>query len=486
MATLALLTVAATSIPTSALASFGPPSIDTPAERAWINTSTTRVSGSAPAATSMVRLTEGATTLADTGIAGGRWTTDVPLADGTHTVSAMSRDASGNWSQPSTAVTFFVDTAAPAAPTITRPASGSYIPYAAVTLEGTAEPRARIQVTITPGPVLVTSAFADGTWSVTGEFADSAYSARARATDTAGNQSAASQVIGFVVDTLPPASPTISTPARNSYTGSTMVQITGRAESRSTVTIYESNALETVTAGDGGDWNATLQFPEGVHRIFARACDSAGNVGAPSSTVTFTIDLTAPGPPRIDGPEEGEVVSPSTAIVHGVAEPSATVLVIRNNVVSAVTAAGVDGRWSVRLEAGSGIVGIVARARDIAGNLGAASDPRTFVIDAEAPVISISTSDETVFTPLRPVRITGSAEDNIGVASISLDFYDMAGRGVASRTVSCSGCPFASLVAWESRFAPTGRFVLKAWALDRVGNRSAPVTITITNLTVAP
>lgn len=485
MATLAILTVATTSIPASALASSGSPSIDTPVPAAWINTPTTRVAGSAPAGATLVRVMEGVATLADTGVAGGRWTTDVPLADGTHTVTAVSRDAAGDWSDPSAAVTFSVDTAAPPAPRITSPATGSYIPYASVTIEGTSEPRARIQVAITPGPALEATALADGTWSVTREFSDAAYSARACATDTAGNESASSSAVAFVVDTTPPAPPTVSTPARNGFTATSAVEVTGRAEPGSSLTVYESSSLQTVTVGDGGTWNTTLHFLEGTHRIYARARDAAGNISAPSSTVAFTVDMTPPDPPRIEGPAEGEIVSPSTAVVHGVAEPSATVLIVRNNIVSAVTAAGVDGRWSVRLEAGSGIVSVVARARDMAGNVGAASDPRMFVVDGEAPVISISTSDETVFTPLHAVRITGTARDNIGVESVQIDFYDLAGRGVASRTVSCSGCPFASLVAWESRFAPTGRFVVKAWALDRVGNRSDPATITITNLTVS-
>ncbi|MFA5891289.1 MAG: Ig-like domain-containing protein [Actinomycetota bacterium] len=485
MATLALLAVAATSIPTPALASLGAPSIDTPANGTWGNAAITRVAGSVPGDATLVRVTEGTSVLADTGIAGGRWTTDIPFADGTHTISAIARDASGAWSSPSSQVTFFVDTATPLAPVITQPSAGSSVPYSSVTIEGTSEPRARIQVSIDPSAVVETTALANGTWSVTRSLADANYSARARATDAAGNQSSASGAVAFAVDTTPPTAPTVSTPAQGSSTGTTTVEVTGRAEPGSAVTIYEANALQTVTAGEGGTWNVTLNFAEGMHRIFARARDAAGNIGSQSSTITFTVDLTPPEPPRIESPQEGEIVSPSTAVVHGVAEPGATVLVIRNNIVSAITAAGVDGRWSVRIEAGSGIASVMARARDAAGNLGAVSEPRAFVVDADPPVVSISTSDETFFTPLQPVRITGGAQDNFGVQSITLDFIDMAGRGVASRTVSCAGCPFASLVSWETRFAPTGRYIVKAWALDRVGNRSAPATITITNLTVS-
>src|SRR5258705_7916951 len=59
----------------------------------------------------------------------GNWTLTVTtsLTDGTHMATALARDAAGNASPSSTAVSFTVDTAPPAAPVVVLPANAATI-----------------------------------------------------------------------------------------------------------------------------------------------------------------------------------------------------------------------------------------------------------------------------------------------------------------------------------------------------------------------
>lgn len=483
--TAGVVTFVVASLSSYAVAAPTVPTIESPASGSVLGSAIVSVGGHASNDATLVRVSEGADILADTGVQGGAWNTGLSLSDGAHTLTARARDAGGAWSPDSEPVSFTVDTSIPSAPVIATPADGAVVAYSAVTIEGSAEPGARIRLAIDPGITAETAADSSGNWSLTRNFTDARYRARATAVDTAGNESLPGSST-FTVDTIPPSAPWISAPVNGSATNIPDVRITGRAEPGSQVTIYEAGAISTLTSGDGGTWGVTLTFTVGSHTIFARARDAAGHVSNPSPYVTFSVDRTPPAAPTIDSPGEDEVVSPSRAVITGRAERGATILISRAGSVIAVTGAGYDGTWSVRVEVADGPLEVTARARDAAGNSGPDSEPRRFIVDGTPPLITISTQDGALFTPLTPVRISGTATDANGVASVTLDFYDALGRGVASRRASCSGCPDAAQVSWLSTFAPTGRFVVRAYALDIVGNRSAPATITITNLSVSP
>ncbi|WP_344189890.1 Ig-like domain-containing protein [Pedococcus aerophilus] len=88
------------------------------------------------------------------------------VADGPHVVSVtMSWDGSPIASVSASVV---VDTLAPAPPTVLSPASGATIRSAPVTVTGTAESGANVELVTTRGDVVLTAPVAaDGTWSMT-------------------------------------------------------------------------------------------------------------------------------------------------------------------------------------------------------------------------------------------------------------------------------------------------------------------------------
>lgn len=111
----------------------------------------------------------------------------------------------------------------------------------------------------------------------------------------------------LVIDTLPPAAPSIPTLIAASDAGSsnsdkltnvTTPSFTGTAEANSTVKLFDSNGtteLGITTVGGSGNWSITSSaLSAGVHNLTTKATDAAGNTSAASSVLAVTIDTAAP------------------------------------------------------------------------------------------------------------------------------------------------------------------------------------------------
>lgn len=119
--------------------------------------------------------------------------------------------------------------------------------------------------------------------------------------DLAGNSGAVKSQV-YVLDTTAPAAPStpvlINDSGASSTDGITNVvtpQLTGTAESGSTVNVYDGATLLGSVNATGGAWSFTAgALAEGPHTITARATDLAGNVSPASNALVVTIDTTAP------------------------------------------------------------------------------------------------------------------------------------------------------------------------------------------------
>jgi large repetitive protein len=377
------------------------------------------------------------------------------------------------------------DTTPPDPPVITTPTNGALLAQTNVTVGGTAEPFSTVTVTYSSGGSASGTADGAGAFAIGRSVVNGTHVVKATARDAAGNVSGESAPISFTTDTIPPARPQITAPTNGGHVNTTTVTISGSAEPASTVQVFEGAQIAVTTTGGNGAWTTSASFAPGAHSIVARATDAAGNTSMTSLTTTFTVDITAPPVPVITSPAEGAVINPAQAVIEGVAEPAAQILLYRGLTVVAVTTAAYDGSWSQRLAVESGQIGVRAQARDNAGNASSLSAERTFIVDATPPSVRFSTADGSIITQLDTARIRGTAEDNHAVKSITLDFYDVAGRGSSSQTI-CTGCPGAS-VTWEAASTPlVGRYVIRAYATDVVGNRSPEATITVIFVRATP
>jgi large repetitive protein len=444
--------------------------------------------------------TQVGTTTADAST--GAWSFPIGvLADGsTHSYTVTAAGAADNVSQPSPALSFAVDTTAPAttgAPSDSAVENG-YVnagnDTAAQALTGSAEDGSTVTIYDNGTQVVTTTANAStGAWSSPiGALADaSTHSYTVTATDAAGNVSQPSAALSFTVDITPPATP--ATPADsavvNGYVNAahdtTAQALTGSAEDGSTVRIYDNGTqVGTTTANAStGAWS----FPIGAladastHSYTVTATDAAGNLSQPSAALSFVVDATAPATPT--APSDSAVVNGYVNAAHdtaaqaltGTAEDGSTVTIYDNRTQVGTTSANAStGAWSFPIGklADASTHSYTVTATDAAGNVSQPSAALSFVVDTTAPAAPAAPADSEVVNgyvnaalDTAAQALTGNAEDGSTVT-----IYDH-GTQVSSTTAN------ASTGAWSfpiGALADASTHSYTVAATDAAGNVSQP------------
>ncbi|MCU0697523.1 MAG: Ig-like domain-containing protein [Myxococcaceae bacterium] len=285
-----------------------PPLVTSPVAGTTLSTATPTYTGTAePNATVRVEV-DGVVVGTVIASASGAWSllSPSPLSEGSHTVRARAADAVGNESAPGPAVTFSVDTAAPAVPSLTSPAAGASVATNRPLVQGTADPGSTVTIRIdgvVVGTVVASSSGAF-TFSPPSALTDGPHQVTAQATDAVGNTSAQSAPRTFTVDTAAPAAPVVTSPANNAIVGLTSPTVRGTAEANAIVTvIVDSVAAGTVVADASGNWTfTTAPLSQGQHSVSATARDAAGNVSPAATQVVFTVDTTVLDTSILTGP----------------------------------------------------------------------------------------------------------------------------------------------------------------------------------------
>jgi hypothetical protein len=379
------------------------------------------------------------------------------LPDGEHSFSAIATDPSGNESVASDIVTVTVDTAAPVRPVITAltandqdVGNGAMINSDIVTLSGTAE--AGSLVTVTDGKTVIGTATADaaGLWSLTAaSLTEGAHKFIVRSTDAAGNQSPASTAVAIKVDTLAPGQPKITGYSADSgirddgITNATSIKLSGTAEARATIKIYDGEVLigETVASGKG-TWSFTTGTLEhGTSYDFTvTATDAAQNTSATSDPLSITIDTVAPMMPQIVSYSPDAVATVTNANVitlTGTAEPGSVVKLYNGSKALGSTIADDQGAWSFTTSTlANATYHFAATATDAAGNTSPLASSNTAIQAplAEEQVVMVVTVDTKA--PGRPV-VSSVSDDTgrVGDKITSDSTLDFSGRAEAGSTV---------------------------------------------------
>ncbi len=461
-------------------------------------------------ANSTVKVFDGATLLGSATANGtGAWSfTTGTLANATHTLTATATDAAGTASAASAALNVTVNNMALAAPSIASFSTDSGTVGDGITndntltLTGTAVANSTVKVF--DGATLLGSVSADGTgaWSYTTvALANGAHSLTATATDSAGNNSAASAALSVTVDTTAPVAPSIASFSTDSgtvgdgLTNDNTLTLTGTAEANSTVKVFDGATLlgSAIASGTGAWTYTTAALANGAHSLTATATDAAGNTGTASAALNVTIDTTAPVAPSIasfstDSGTVGDgITNDNTLTLTGTAEANSTVKVFDGATLLGSVSADGTGAWTYTTAAlANGAHSLTATATDAAGNTGTASAALSVTIDTTAPVApsiaSFSTDSGTVgdgITNDNTLTLTGTAE-----ANSTVKVFDGATL-LGSVTASGTG-------AWTYTTAAlaNGAHSLTATATDAAGNTgtaSAALNVTIdTTAPVAP
>jgi Bacterial Ig-like domain len=238
------------------------------------------------------------------------------LSTGTHTFSVRATDPAGNVDPSPPLATWTVDPTVPV--TLTAPADGTMTNDNTPTFSGAANAAngpVSLEIDDSNGnPVEILSASAGATWSATASpvLLDGSYTAFASQLGSDGVTTDYSNVIGFTVDTTPPAV-TLTLSPRGTINNRTP-SFGGAAGTASgdlgtvTAEIYSGSSasgtpVQTLSATpSGGSWSATAaSLADGTYTVRAYQSDGAGNTGY-SLTRTFAIDATPPTTTITSGP----------------------------------------------------------------------------------------------------------------------------------------------------------------------------------------
>ena len=280
-----------------------------------------------------VILVDGAGNTIGSGVAtGGAWSI-VPtgaLPEGTHTISARTRDAAGNLSAVSEALQVRIDKTAPTVSITASVAQLKIGDSATITFTfsedpGTTFTHADVQVEggtlgALSGAGLTRSAVFTPTAGIDDGVAVITIGAGAY-TDSAGNVGGAGAAPSLRFDTLAPIAP--STPDldaasdtgvsdSDNLTTDTTPTFRGTAPAGATIRLYDGATEIGSVLATGGAWSITSSIlGAGAHSISAVAVDAAGNRSAPSQALALTIEAAptpstptnppTPTPPLVDG-----------------------------------------------------------------------------------------------------------------------------------------------------------------------------------------
>jgi len=206
-------------------------------------------------------------------------------------------DAAGNQSTPLN-ISAGTDNTAPVAPTATINIDGTEV-------SGSAEIGAKITIKNSAGNTLGTATVGDDgryTLQLSSAITDNNI-VQVTATDTSGNISKSTQVVGKK-DTIAPSAPTLTTVyddrdttkltiKQGESTKDSTPSFEGKGEANATITIYKNGvAVATVKADTSGKWLYTpeTELVVGKYSYSFTQTDVAGNTSAKSSAFDFTVE----------------------------------------------------------------------------------------------------------------------------------------------------------------------------------------------------
>ncbi|EKD6994877.1 non-fimbrial adhesin SiiE [Salmonella enterica] len=371
---------------------------------------------------------------------------------GAYDIEIISQDAAGNKSSTVkysfTIQTEVVPPKAELDASDDSGAKGDWITnkHNALTLLGTADRFATVNILIDGKTIGVTTADADGNWNfdISRNLSDNVYKITVESIDPLGRTSSVDYQL--TIDSFTPI-PTVMLhdSADSGVKGDMITKIntplfTGMAEANAKVSIYVDGVLSgEAIAGDDGVWNFqfTTALSDGSHDVTVKVEDIAGNT-ASSSAYNFQI-VTQTQKPTIElvndtGVDNTDhIINEKNPALTGTAAPYSTVKLYIDGALIAEVRTNKDGRWEYTLKADQGLVDgdhrITASVEDIAGNI-AHSDPFLISVDTaiSIPIVSLSpdsdsgVSDDNLTNIVKPTMHLKDIDPDI----ISVQVWDAA------------------------------------------------------------
>ncbi|MBV8880802.1 MAG: hypothetical protein JO332_12600, partial [Planctomycetaceae bacterium] len=419
------------------------------------------------------------------------WTGSVTLAAGSNTITAVATDSAGN--TQSTAITIILDTTDPLM-AITGHNDGDTFSTVTgtVTLAGTASDPAGGTVqtvswanTTTGGSG--TAIFGGGTWSTPIALTPGTNLIVITTRDAAGNIT--QETLTIIHDTQAPtvsiSSPTASA-TYNTNTGAVPPVVLLGGTASDNVNVFQVTWSNSATGGSGTAtgttaWSASVPLVEGSNQITVVATDDVGNSSSDTITVTFdptlpVINITSPTPSAT----YSTTVTPLDFAGNASDNLSLASVTWNNLTALAVgTASGTTSWTASGVPLVSGPNTIRFTATDGVGNTQNATIVVTY--DVTPPVVAILSPAGAISTQTRPLAISGTASDNVGVQNVTWSNSLTGTTGTATFTAGLN-------VNWSASIPMIpGVNTITIRATDPLGNiGTSSVDVTYSHETVVP
>jgi predicted phage tail protein/sugar lactone lactonase YvrE len=427
-------------------------------------------------ATFQCQLSSGATILSSYGSCTSPKSYDLTgRPDGVYTFSVKAIDAAGNVG-PAATSTYQLDSSSSSPPTITAsPSPVTSNRNASWSFTGVAS---SYECQLVTGSTIV-SAYSPCTsprsYSLVGQ-PDGTYTFSVRGIDGAGNRSAQT-TSSFVLDTTPPATPTITfSPGPTGNSTNAGWDFTGESGATFQCQLTRGATVVSAYAACTGpkSYDLTGQ-PDGTYTFSVKAIDAAGNVSQ-AATSDYDFDTTAPAAPSIDSTpgSPGNSRSPSWSFSGESGATYQCRLLRGSTVVSDFASCASPKAYDLSGQP-DGDYTFSVRAVDAAGNVGPASSS-SYTLDTSAPAAPSLTG-----SPPATGNNTRPAWWFTGEAGATLQCQVTRGATVISPRGACT-----SPATYDLSGQPDGTYTFSVRAVDAAGNASSDTTSDYTLDTAVP
>lgn len=273
----------------------------------------------------------------------------------------------------------------PVVPRLTFPAAGSNLTDSKVTLNGTGQPGAQVQVLANGAVIGEATVGADGTWTLTVDLGKpGSYTLTAQILDASGKLVSASEPVPVV---LAAPAPTIITPVLTSPSASDkltvgQVTFTGTGTPGSEVEIVvDGKAIDKTRVGGDGTWSLKTELGQpGTYQVKVRALDATGKMVAESASTSVSVAAIA-AKPVITAPATGASLPSGQMTLAGTGKANDELEIVDGGKVVGTTKVGADGQWRFTYQPASGERELLARLK---GNPDIASDLLKVTVAAPA------------------------------------------------------------------------------------------------------
>lgn len=339
----------------------------------------------------------------------GAWSVSVPLADGSHSITATDSNSRGiSYSVPVTVQVITSGSTIPSAPVIV---SRNTFDTTSPTISGTAS--SGVLVELFDGSTLIGSTLdsTSGEWSIDVTLSGGSHTLTAKATNAAGTSPASSPLIATILTV--PSAPSITTSGTLSSATPT---ITGTAGVNLEVALFDENGNDigtTVSDKTTGAWSITASsLGNGPHTLFAQASNF---IGTSDDSAPASITILVAGAPAVPVITPPQTFTTSTPMITGTATVGLTVTLFNQNGNNVGSGTATGGSWSITTSPlANGFTTLTAKVTS--GGLTSSSAGVGIIIDVStAPNTPfITTTSNANFNTQTPV-ISGTADPGVTI-----------------------------------------------------------------------